>query len=67
METDQAEQSDALLHQSTWALNKIQEAEETDASTASKRDIRSSSHRDNSDTQAAIVMAKKKDVSQTMT
>ena len=40
METDQAEQLDALLNKFTKVLNRNQEAEEIDASTTSKRDNR---------------------------
>ena len=61
METNQAEQLDAYLAQSTKVLNKVQEAEETDASTISKRNNRSPSTLDRQDTQTAIGMAGKKD------
>ena len=43
METNQAEQLDTLLNQSSKVLNKSQEAEETDIWTTPKRDNRSSS------------------------
>ena len=60
METDQAEQLDTLLNQSTKVLNKNQEAEETDALMTSKRDNRSLSLLYNQDTQTATVMAKRR-------
>ena len=49
METDQAEQTDVLLSQSTQALNKICGTEETYVSTTSKRDKRFPSPFDNED------------------
>ena len=59
METDQPYQLDALINQSTRALNRNQEPEETDASTMSRRDNRSPSPLDNRDTQTAIIKVKK--------
>ena len=50
METDQAEQLDALLNHSARILNKNQEPEESDVPTRAKRDNMSPSHLDNQDT-----------------
>ena len=61
METDQAEQLDALLNQSTKVLNKNHDTEETDASLTSKQVNRSPSAFDNKDTQTEIIMAEKRD------
>ena len=52
----QEEQLDALLNQSTKVLNKIQEAEETDALMTLRRDNRSSSFLDHQDIKTTIVM-----------
>ena len=49
MKTDQAVKYDALLNQSAMALNKNQEAKETDASPTLKRDNKSPSPLDNRD------------------
>ena len=61
METDHAEQSDALLNQSAKVLNKNQATEETYASMKSKRDNKSPSPFDNQDIQTIFVMAERKD------
>ena len=59
METDQAEQLDILLNQSAKVLTGNRDTEETDASTTSKWDSKSSSPFDNQDTWTEIVMAEK--------
>ena len=59
METDQEEQLDALLNQSTKVLNNNCETEETDVSSISKRENRFSSPSDNQDTQTEIVIVDK--------
>ena len=63
MESDQAEQLDALINKSAKVLNKNCETEETDVSTTSKRDNMSLSPFGNKDTQREIVMAQKRDTS----
>ena len=50
METDQAEQLDALLRQSTKALHKIWDTEETNVFIASKYNNKSTSSFKNQDT-----------------
>ena len=60
METDWAEQLDAVLNHSARALNKNQEVKETHTSTMLERDNHSPSLLDNRDTCTTIVMAEKK-------
>ena len=59
IETDQAEQLDVLLNQSTKVLNKHHDTDETDASITSKWDRRPLSPYSNKDTQTEIIMAEK--------
>ena len=66
METDHTKQLDALLSQSTKILNKNGNTEETDASTTSKRDKRSSSPFDNQDTPIEIIMDEKRYINVTI-
>ena len=61
METDQAEQLDALLNQSTKVLEKNCDTEETDTSTSLKRENRSSTPFHNKDMQIEIVIVEKRD------
>ena len=63
METDQVEQIDVLLIQSTKLINKTCDTEETDASTTMKRDNRFLSSFDNKDTQTEIVMVENRNTS----
>ena len=62
METDQTEQLDVFLNQSTKVLNEECDTEDMDTSTTSKQDIRSPSHFDSKNTQAEIIIAEKRDI-----
>ena len=61
IETDQGDQWDAFIDQSTKVLHKNQEAKETNTSMISRRYNRSPSPLDNRDTWTAIMWAKMKD------
>ena len=65
METDQAEQLNVLLNQSTRVLNRNCDTKERDATMTSRWDNGSLPPFKNKDTQSEIVMAEKKDTEST--